>query len=321
MLLGVGLIGYVYYTFSGKDQNLNAPFAAVPKNAAFMMHISDINQMQTFLDWFDEMAEHHVTVVGVPMNPMEHWGPWVHQLDSLNEMGEPWSSWLSQGVVFSTGVTGRGDAWCMSTAAPKDADPLAFFAPWFGTADQQRDFEGIHLAHWKKPNVYSAIVHHKFVISSTASLMEQLILDQKENADDPVFEKVQALASKDIALHFYAHLEEKGWMELDPLFADGVRKLSGYMVLADTVHHPLQLISTGGNKEVAKHLPTNTAMLYDQSASDFSSAWQNAENYFAGTAPSEYWSRAWSMYGDSCACDLNDAVIAWRGNEWGCAVV
>jgi hypothetical protein len=317
----IGLIALVYFTFLSDKKTTGNAFSVIPPDAAFVMQVSNPDQIQPYLAWLTDMASHSVEVVGIEMNPLANWASEIRRLDSLAEVNEQWKSLLGHGYILSSNVTGRADTWCLvipllegNKASPE------LLSMWLGAQQGEKSFEGKSITSWATKR-FTTELHGCLVMSSTPSLAEQLVIDAKKDRQDEQLNEAMALASADMPLHFYARMEGLGWLELDPLFAQESRKLSGYLVLADSVHHPLQLIQGGGDKRIASRLPTNTAMLYAQSTEDYTNTWNNVENYYAGTPSADYWSQSWIAFGDSCACDVNSAVFEWRGNEWGCAII
>jgi hypothetical protein len=319
LLASVGLVAYTWYTFAGKSKSAVSLQSGIAPGTSLVMCITGFERLELYLPWLLEMAAERQERAGLPLNPIAEWASIVSELDSLHDMHEAWKTLLSNGAVISATAAARGDQWLLGIpSSPKDRATIELWLQ----ADTPVSFKGSDVFHFEKRNWYSTWKNGFWYCAPNKSMIEEVILRESQIVS-PLIEHSFGLMSVDVPLHFLAPVDNDGWIQLDPLFAEGQRKLSGYFIPSDSASTLLNF-SPGagiGGIAVASLLPSHTSALCVWSASSSDDAQVRAAEYFAGTPHETYWSAATPMYSDSCQCIVDDALNAWRGHEWGTAIL
>jgi len=169
------------------------------------------------------------------------------------------------------------------------------------------------------------------ILSPTSSLIEDVIIRNEKKEllrRDERFSDVKALVSSDIPFHFFIKLNDTDWLQLDPTFykkekenTSDLARFSGYCSVSDSSHHPFILTGSDMTTSIASTLPAKTSILDIYAYPDFETGWSRHDFFHTNTAASKFWSRAWQDLGDTCQCDLNEAMLSWRSGIWGSAVI
>jgi hypothetical protein len=325
----IGLIGYVYFQFSGEEKVQTDSIEAVPSNAAFLMQITSFENLHPYKQLLYAMAENQQELAGIPFNPVVQWGKILSRLDSLRLNSQNWYHVLNKGsVYFISSEQNRGDSWLMSIGLNKgngDEEGELLMKEW-GASGVQRKFEGTQITVLG-PYQY-AIIKDCLVLATSNSMMEDAIIRSKQGKllrKDEVFGEAHRVMSDDLPMHFFVKPDEHSWLQLDPIPAEkpeeALTYFTGYCIFGDSSNHHFKLTGDGGEKSVSRYLPSNTVIVDEFKYEDFETGWQTMEKHFIESDAYKFWSQAWKTYGDSCACDLNEAMLSWRGGEWGTAVL
>lgn len=329
ILACLGVIGYVYYQFSGDEKTQVNSIEAIPGNVSFVMQITSFENLRPYQELLNRMASDPQELAGVPFNPVSQWGMILQQLDSLRLNTQPWYQVLHSGsVYFCSSEQNRGDAWIISIGLMKGSsqeDASQLMSLWASNGSE-RTFQGTTIG--QAGNLQFAVIHDCLVIASSHSLMEDVII-RNESGDllrkNETYGEAHRVMSDDQPMHFLMQPDDYSWLELDPMpageSASGLTYLSGYCIFSDSSSHTFRLTSTGGPLGVASHLPANTVILDAFSYESFDTGWQKHETTFANSTAYKFWSQAWKSLGDSCSCDLNESMLSWRSGEWGTAVI
>jgi hypothetical protein len=163
------------------------------------------------------------------------------------------------------------------------------------------------------------------VVSPSPATLEQIIISSGSGdvvALNSDFNAAFELRSKDVPLHLYAKVNDRSWLQLDPVFGEQGTQLTGYFEQADNTKHPLLLTSSDAAQPLIYDvLPDNTMLVDVLCTNDADSLWNQLSRYNDGTEASKYWTEVWQSVGDSCQCDLNELLLSWRSGEVGTAVM
>ena len=332
IIAGLAVIIFVYINISSEEKGYSDPLNALPGNVSLVLEVKNFDTYSTYRSFLEKAANHKNELAGISFNPMGEWPAILNAIDSLRTRSLEWQTALSHSsVLISCTEQGRADAWILTIglrmgSASSDAEKL--MSAWAKHAGN-RDFKGVKIhsfAQWQY-----AVVKDCLVITRTASLMEDVIIHDEKNEVlrlDQNFSAIRELVSADVPIHFYFKINETNWLQLDPSFSKNknvtgsdVATLSGFCAPDPASHHTFSVTGDGRKMKIHEALPANTAILDVLLYPDFESGWRIQDDFHQGTNAGKFWSRAWQDFGDSCQCDLNEALLSWRSGEWGNAVI
>lgn len=331
ILAGLGVVAYVYFKFSGEEKDFVDSADALPSNCSLIVELSSFENANDYHSLLKEISGYTNELAGVSFNPVHEWPSIIHTMDSLRSVSTEWNSILNKShVLFGCGDQSRADAWIMSLglrAGSDEAFVKNLMTPWLSDSEI-RDFKKTKIHDCR--NLHYAEVNNCLVITSTGSLMEDVII-RAEKKDllrkDEYFMASRELVATDIPIHFYFNTEHGDWMQLDPTFvtsdvaAVSDMVLSGYCLLSDSTKNSFSLAQTGHECHIQNILPSRTSIVDVFNYTDFETGWRKQEEFFEGTTATKFWSQAWQDFGDTCQCDVNESMLSWRSGEWGTAVI
>ncbi len=331
IVAGLGVVAYVYYKFSGEEKDFVDSADALPSNCSLIVELTSFENAADYHALLKEISGYTNELAGISFNPVNQWPSIIQTLDSLRSVSIEWNSILNKShVMFGCGEQGRADAWLMSVglrAGSDDAFVKNLMLPWLN-ASEVHDYKNIKIHDSR--DLHFALVNNCLVITSTGSLMEDVII-RAEKKDllrkDEYFMAARELVAADIPIHFHFNTEHGDWMQLDPTFvtsedaAVSDMVLSGYCLLSDSTKNSFSLAQTGNECTIQNTLPSRTSIVDIFNYTDFETGWRKQEEFFEGTTATKFWSQAWQDFGDTCQCDVNEAILSWRSGEWGTAVI
>ncbi len=332
IIAGLAVIIYVYINFSGEEKGYANPLSAIPGNVASVLEVKNFDTFSHYRSFLETAAEYKNELARISFNPAGEWPAILNSIDSLRTKSVDWQTALSHSSVYlSCMEQGRADAWICVIGlriGSTSGEAQKLMSAWMPHAGE-RDFKGVKIRQFGQWSY--AEVNDCLIITRSGSLIEDVIIrsEKKEVIQrDENFAVIKELVSADVPLHFYFKINEVNWMQLDPTFTKNknvagsdVATLSGYCTLDPTLHHSFGVTGEGRKMKIQDALPSNTAILDVLLYPDLESGWRIQNEFHAGTNAGNYWSRAWQDFGDSCQCDLNDALLSWRSGEWGNAVI
>jgi hypothetical protein len=325
ILAALALIVYVYVQLTRSDETYGNAFEAIPSGTTLLMEVSDINALEEDYPIIALLSSQKNAIAGVSFNPMSAWYDVLSEIDSVRTKNDSWyNALLKTSIVFAASEQGRGDTWLFSIGLKKGitkSQGSELMNLWLKESNQ-RSFKGSEIHQTEK--YFWAEVNSCLVVSPSGSMVEDAIINStsKKNINtNATFTRVREMASKDVAVHFYASFDDQSWLQIDPSFVEGQGMLSGYTIISDSTQNNFKLSGSGAPFQIQNHLPSNTSILDVYSYTDFETGWRMQEDYHMGTTSSKFWSQAWKDLGDTCQCDLNAAMLSWRSGEWGTAVI
>jgi hypothetical protein len=318
----IGLIGYVYYEFSKEESSAVDPYSAVPANVGIVWEFKTGTSLQGYLPWIHEISSDKNELANIPFNPSAHWFHIMSTLDSLRVHNSLWNQVLmNSSVVLASTSQMRGDNWMLSIGLSDAVSETELMNQWFSN-HEKRAFKNATI--YKGDALQYARVNHCLVIATSNATMEDIVLRTEKQGlltKELHFTTAREARSKDVPLHMYFPIEDGQWIQLDPAYHHDKLSIHGYAILNESSKSHMVLSDVGSGFEIVNVLPANTIMLDAYSYNSFEDGWNKHEAYYQKTDAGKFWSQAWKVYGDSCACDLNEILLSWRGNEWGTAVV
>lgn len=321
----VGSIIYVLYKFYQGDKQYVDSISVIPDNVNMVMDVHSFSRIGKYEEWLTSLVSGGETLGDISFNPIGDWPAIVAKLDSLRTTNEQWQTLLlNSHVVFANTGPLTSNSWIISIGLQDGKNDIVDLVKTFGltSSPADRNFKDIKI--YTTDQYQFATIGNCFVITPTPSLIEETIIkNQKKESliNNLQFEAVRKMSGKDIPINFFFSMAGNEWMQLDPLFDNGTRLISGYAIIADTSSNALKLTSENTNFTIASYLPASTELLEAFSYPDFTSSWQQQQKLYEGSTSEKFWSQAWKDFGDSCTCDLNELMLDWRTGEWGNAIV
>lgn len=308
VLACTAFVAYVLVSLRQTEYRYGDPFFSVPADTRVMMQLrAGAGQWQDLLTAFEP---------GDVFSPQA----WHGELTQLSAQ-HPWlaDAWEQGGVLC--GKTSEG-VWWMAAGMRSDSASVmahglmeaAFPDARFRISDASR---GIFTdeAH----QAVSWVLKNEVLFASPSSSVVTAWLSGAPRI--PRLEEARSLAATDASLNLYFALDNGDWIQLDPAAVGDEIMLSGYAVTGDTAAHRLTAAGMGTEAFTLPALPVATTTLELWNWADAGEAWQAQSDYFGQKAASVYWNQAWKDLGDSCQCDLNEAMLSWRTGSAGAGVL
>ncbi len=283
------------------------------------------NALREYQPWLHDISSAKNDASGVSFNPLNEWAAIISSIDSLRLSDDQWNQVLmASNVVMASTTQLRGDLWMLSIGLPENeasAVGKSMMDKW-AKSSTNRTFKNISIYHCDK--FQYALVNNCLAIASGHALMEDIIIRSEKKEVifmQPNFAAAYESKSTDAPLHFFFAMDSGQWLQLDPFSSNGKITFSGYALINSSSTSSLGMATKGNGFEVAKSLPSNTAILDAFSYTTFDTGWKKLEEFNASNDAYKFWSQVWKDYGDTCSCDLNDLLLSWRSGEWGSAVV
>ncbi len=318
---------FLYFKLTQQDNEYTSSYSAVPNNCALVLEISKDYKEASDLALLTQLAANENTLGEISFNPLTEWPKMIDELMKLKSYQPEWKSLLTNSpIVFTCSDQLRADTWLMSIGLKKETSlshlEEMIFSWYPDLKPTKRDFKGTTILQTE--NRMYGLINDCLIVTSSPSLIEDAIIQNQKNnvlAKNASFTNARDVMSMDSPFHLFAPLDRGGWMQLDAATRNKQWMLSGYVITTDTTLHTLELCDNGKKFNVASQLPGRTSILDVYSYTDFETGWEKHEQHYAQTNSAKFWSQAWQDLGDSCVCDLTDAMLSWRTGEWGSAVI
>jgi hypothetical protein len=318
VLITAAVIGFAYFQLSETAGDQGNPLKHVPSSSVIICGIDGLANSQNELELLDILLE----------TPSEnscygHWRNTLHTLDSLRKAQRPWYDLLQQApLTFAAQDAQNPSGWSLCIGLNAGDKPDKLMQLWLDDAPG-RAFKGTTM--YVGTTLSWCTLDNCLVVSPSPATLEQIIISSGSGdvvALNSDFNAAFDLRSKDVPLHLYAKVNDRSWLQLDPVFGEKGTQLTGYFEQADNTKHPLLLTSSDAAQPVVYEvLPDNTMLVDLLCTNDADSLWSQLSRYYDGTEASKYWTEVWQSVGDSCQCDLNELLLSWRSGEVGTAVM
>ncbi|MBL7943505.1 MAG: hypothetical protein JNM00_12090 [Flavobacteriales bacterium] len=309
ILACVGFIGYVVYSLRTTTDSFGDPYNSVPEGSAMV-----ISMRQDGQTWSDLLSAFDQDSDGWIMK-------WYHACQSVAQPGNSMmDAWRRNGLLCGRTETGllwasfglRGDSSAVvAEQIITSACPNMKFENRVFKSASIFSSGGDGAIHW-------LVDDDVLFVSTSAALAEEVVLS---SSSDKNLSDARTFASTDAAVNFFFRLSPGEWMQVDPATIQQETVLSGYAILSDSTAHRLQTIGDGAAADFVAAIPSTVTTLELFAWPDAGSGWQARSAYFADKPASVYWNQAWKDLGDSCQCDLNEALLQWQTGACGSAVM
>ena len=318
VVIAAAVIGFAYFQLSETAGDQGNPLKHVPSSSVIICGIDGLDNSQSELELLDILLD----------TPSEnscygHWRNTLHTLDSLRKAQRPWYDLLQQAhMTFAAQDAQNPSGWSLCIGLNAGDKPDKLMQLWLDDAPG-RAFKGTTM--FVGTTLSWCTLDNCLVVSPSPATLEQIIISSGSGdvvALNSDFNAAFELRSKDVPLHLYAKVNDRSWLQLDPVFGELGTQLIGYFEQADNTKHPLLLTSSDAAQPVIYDvLPNNTMLVDVLCTNDADSLWNQLSRFYDGTEASKYWTEVWQSVGDSCQCDLNELLLSWRSGEVGTAVM
>jgi len=317
VLTAIGLIVFAYLQLSKPPVAAGNSLSTVPTTSAIIVEIDgfaraaeEMQLLQTLL----QASERSTCFAG--------WSVMLQQMDSLRSSNRDWFELLEKtSVALQAGEASNPNNWSVSIGLTANSDGVELMKAWLPDLPK-RDFKGASM--YVGTSMNWCVLNNCIVLAPAIAVLEDLVIRTGNNEvvlQTESFRAAYDLRSKDVPLHIIAKINEQAWLPLEPVFTEEGTSLNGYLIGNDVSSHALNISTTPGEWNIASVLPANTLFLDALHAVNGDTAWHTLSRYYGQSEASSFWSKAWQERGDSCQCDLNEALLSWRTGEVGCAII
>ncbi len=317
ILISVGLIVFAYFSLSKPQGSAGNALSIVPGDAVFVCEIEGFagaNDEIQFLKTIFEKSEKR--------SCYRQWLTTLAIFDSLRASQRSWYDVLeNSAIVFQSQDVYNSNNWSVSIGLHPDISGAELMKAWLPDIPK-RDFKGTDMFIGTGMNW--CVLNNCLVLSPAVAALEAIIIQTGKNdvlLNQETFAGSYELRGKDVPVHLIARVNETAWLPLEPVFTQQGTSLIGYLSAQDHRSSPLCVWSPPGELNAPTVLPSNTVFLDAIHSANVDSAWYAMSRYYAGSDAETFWSKAWQDLGDSCQCDLNEALLSWRTGEAGSAVI
>ncbi len=308
VLACTAFVAYVLVSLRQTEYHYGDPFYNVPADTRVMIQLrAGADQWQDLLTAFEP---------GDAFSPQA----WHGQLAQLSaQQGWLADAWEQGGVLC--GKTSEG-VWWMAAGMRSDSAAvmaLRLMEAAFPDARFRQSDASTGIFNDEAHQTVSWVLNNEVLFASASSSVVTAWLSGAPRI--PRLEEARSLAATDATLNLYFALDNGDWIQLDPAAVSDEIMLSGYAVTGDTAAHRLTAAGMGTEAFALPALPATTTTVELWNWADAGEAWQAQSKYFGQTAASVYWNQAWKDLGDSCQCDLNEAMLSWRTGSAGAGVL
>lgn len=297
ILAALALIGFVVYTFRNNKTEEALPWKCISEEASLIIDIQDSKSAMEYLNsvetiWKEVLISYKKGLASATINSPSF-------LFTVNDANTVFTF-----IVPAVGLSGENisnDIQYILDAKVKD----------------MIDFKGEVI--YATSTSFGCIHENCLVISNKQSVIEQLIArtDNEESATLPV-ERIAERTHADAPVTFYAKWNANEWMQIEPHTSDEAQwYYTGIVFTSDESQTRFQSTINANSKRIGDFLPGGTLSAEVWTFDTFDQLTQNHNQLVKNQDELKYWEAAWKDAGDSCACDINEAMLNWRGGMQG----
>lgn len=241
----------------------------------------------------------------------------IQLFDSLHAYSTEWNELLATAPCWLVvPAIARPDEWVVIQPlrhGDELSDPAELFAAWGNSVFSTSDFRGATIQ--SSAGVHYSMKDDCLLIASARSAMEGAIIAGAEPDVVPYLAECMKVSSSDAPVHVYLKSPHGRWA-LDMPYLASMTGMTGFS-FGDSLLMPL---STEGSFGAADFLPATTVYMESWAYESGSDLWNAAEQIQPENAR-KFWSAVWPALGDSCQCDLEEALLNWQSGECGNALL
>lgn len=320
VLAALATIVFVYFDLRDMSGDKLDPWSLVSSNAAIVVEVSTFDKTDEAIVWMSNYASDSTA----SSFPYAITGAYtiISELAAKRKSDEKWSSLLAANpVICYTTSSSVNNSWNLILPLGKSAE--SDFSALIGSLQfnpqSVKSYQDVAIYENSSSNSFSALFNHCLLWSTSMSGIEETILSSMESksADfNRMQQKLVQTMAKDVPIHFFFR-DKEDWWHTDLINIEGRFQLSGFAHQGDSSASALRYVSAGNTLGAQSIIPSNASVVECKIYSSFEEGWDLMSSANEGTTASLFWGQAWKDLGDSCACDLNEVVLSWRGGEWG----
>jgi hypothetical protein len=313
-------LGYfIYQLLQSETVNIDA-IALIPEN------VESVITLERLALWPAQAEEARQHMIDKPEGIQAIWTQWVDWTSRLYALAENDPKWMkaveNSNIAYAGTHALSADPWLfVFVADDPQLGPKDWLSHLTDAPIESRTYKGHTI--FQAGEISCAQFGSGIVTSRSLAGIEGCILAQEKKGTlihhNP-FMQAYEVRSSDSALHLFAAYNASEWLQLNPVTQSKGPGFIGLQSASDSTFQTTFIHGTGpAQLEIPSWLPSTTyywdAIHFDQE-SELTSA---CESFYARTPRAAFWQAAWQVFGDSCACDLNEALLSWRNGACGIA--
>jgi hypothetical protein len=327
ILLIVGAIGsivYVYLKLGAGSSDIGDGWDLVPDKASVVISLKCGSEGTAGREWLNGYQRTDDDL-GFPallggLNSM------LRRIDSLSSAGGEWNKFLNERRLLAynrSAVSAESWVLIIPDGSGKESEFSQRMSDLTGPSVVQSELAGLEVFSSGSAGLSVTRIGNCYVMSTSSSALEDAIRNG-ERDDDQLAARTLKRARQQVAVDSQVQMffrDDNDWWHLDLVNVEGAYQLAGFVHISDSTSNLVSFTGSGSQPGVLPLIPDHTELFEVRNYANFEEGWNMAGAVTSGTNEEAYWSRAWGDIGDSCACDLNEAVLNWRAGEWGSFMV
>ena len=293
-------IAYAFFTFSNERKIVADPFTAVGADASFIIRVRQFHEVNSLIS--DE-----------PFASQE-WTPFLNQIVTKVSAPENITSLASPQWIFIQG-SDPSKLCAVIPITSEIKDPIRICK--LSSNAEKSTFETAEIF------VENAISYSVFkgllMISNAPSLLESCILQSSKNEEPQALANIRRKTAKDVAMCFFGKDEYNNWsaLELHPS-SEGILQFTGVMHLSEVRRFTMMSLAPQLDKNLVLPAGASAYEIWSyQSADD----WYKIFKQYASESTQKTWDEELQTIEDSCACNLKETLLDWRGSSYATMLV
>lgn len=314
----LGLLSYyVYQLLKSESDNIDA-IALLPEGMESVISLEKLSMWPARGEWAQTQMQ---SQTGAALSIWQQWYRWSDLLFKQVENDATWKSALEEtNLVYGGTHTLSPDPWVFAFVINGQKIGAEEWLKVLTTAPiQNRTYKGKTI--YAAGDVYVCRLGAGLVTSTSVASIEGCILAQENKSaliHNTPFMQAYEVRSSDNPIHFFARYNAQEWVQLEPITSDEGPTWMGVQIPADSSAQTTLIHGKGpAQLTIPSWLPERTYYWDALHFADRDELLHQCEEFYAHSDRAPFWQAAWQAFGDSCACDLNEALISWRNGQAG----
>ena len=311
-------LGYfIYQLLKSETVNIDA-IALIPE------HVESVMTLERLSLWPAQAQEAQAHLIDKSEGVQSIWNQWIEWTSRLYELAERDPKWMkaleNSNIAYAGTHTLSADPWLyVFVLEDPNLGPKDWLSNLSSAPIESRNYKGHTI--YQSGEISCAQFGAGIVTSRSLASIEGCILAQEKKGTlihQTAFMQAYEVRSSDSPMHLFAAYNAKEWLQLNPVGQTTGPGFIGLQSPSDSTYQTTFIHGTGPMQlAIPSWMPPSTyywdAIHFDQ-ANDLTAA---CESFYAETPRAAFWQTAWQAFGDSCACDLNEALLSWRNGACG----